>query len=110
MVLDHNADDKHSRIADKQHLNSQKRKMSQNMPQETQEKLVGAPRFHHQWYPDRLRMEKGFDESVVTALKKMGHEIEPRIGVGVTQNVMRIGDTLYGASDPRSSSSLAAGY
>jgi len=71
---------------------------------------AGAPRFHHQWYPDRLRMEKGFDESVVNALKKMGHEIEPRTGVGVTQNVMRIGDTLYGASDPRSSSSLAAGY
>ena len=71
---------------------------------------TNAPRFHHQWKPDRLRIEDGFDEAVLTRLQEMGHTIEPRSGVGVVQSVMRVGDVFHGASDPRSKTSLTEGY
>ena len=71
---------------------------------------TSSPRIHHQWKPDRLRMEEGFAPNVLEELREMGHEIEMLNSIGVTQSVMRVGDTLYGAADPRSGSSLAAGY
>jgi gamma-glutamyltranspeptidase/glutathione hydrolase len=48
---------------------------------------VAEPRFHHQWMPDRLMVEKGFDAALVEQLKRRGHHIE-RLGyVGVTQAI-----------------------
>ena len=71
---------------------------------------TNAPRFHHQWKPDRLRVEDGFDEAVLDRLKEMGHTIEPGSHIGVVQSVMRVRDVFYGASDPRSKTSLTEGY
>jgi gamma-glutamyltranspeptidase/glutathione hydrolase len=36
---------------------------------------AAAPRFHHQWDPDRLELEPGLDESVKIGLRKRGHEV-----------------------------------
>ncbi len=37
---------------------------------------VDAPRYHHQWLPDRLALEKGkFDISTIQALITMGYEV-----------------------------------
>ena len=37
---------------------------------------INAPRFHHQWMPDRIRMEAEFPESMEKALRARGHQVE----------------------------------
>jgi gamma-glutamyltranspeptidase / glutathione hydrolase len=37
---------------------------------------VNAPRFHQQWFPDRIRMEAEFPESMEQALRARGHEVQ----------------------------------
>ena len=37
---------------------------------------VNAPRFHHQWLPDVIRMEKGFSPDTIRLLEQMGHKID----------------------------------
>ena len=37
---------------------------------------INAPRFHHQWFPDRIRMEAEFGLSVEQALRARGYEVE----------------------------------
>jgi gamma-glutamyltranspeptidase/glutathione hydrolase len=36
---------------------------------------VAAPRFHHQWDPNRLEVEPGIDRGVVVELEARGHEV-----------------------------------
>ncbi len=41
------------------------------------EEAIDAPRFHHQWLPDEIQMEKDFaDEDVRNGLKLMGYKIK----------------------------------
>jgi gamma-glutamyltranspeptidase/glutathione hydrolase len=37
---------------------------------------VAAPRFHHQWMPDKLYVEPETTRDVVSALESMGHAVE----------------------------------
>src|SRR6266849_5650709 len=37
---------------------------------------INAPRFHHQWFPNRIRMEVEFPESMEQALRARGHDVE----------------------------------
>ena len=37
---------------------------------------VSAPRFHHQWVPDKLRVEPAIPADVVEALRARGHNVE----------------------------------
>ena len=37
---------------------------------------VHAPRQHHQWFPDRLRVEAGVEEEVRLDLEALGHRVE----------------------------------
>lgn len=37
---------------------------------------INAPRFHHQWFPDRIRMEGEFPLSMEQALRARGYEVE----------------------------------
>jgi gamma-glutamyltranspeptidase/glutathione hydrolase len=36
---------------------------------------VAAPRFHHQWDPDKLFLEPGADAALVEALRARGHDV-----------------------------------
>jgi gamma-glutamyltranspeptidase/glutathione hydrolase len=38
---------------------------------------VDWPRFHHQWMPDQLYLEKGISPDTATILRGMGHKIAP---------------------------------
>jgi gamma-glutamyltranspeptidase/glutathione hydrolase len=72
---------------------------------------VNAPRFHHQWLPDRILMEKTFPDDMETALNARGHATH-RVGhMGVVNAIAidpRSGDRL-GAADPRHDGA-AVGY
>jgi gamma-glutamyltranspeptidase/glutathione hydrolase len=70
-----------------------------------------APRMHHQWLPDELRIEEGFSPDTLKLLEGMGHTIKLQPTMGSTQSIMRRDDgALFGASDPRRPSALTAGY
>jgi gamma-glutamyltranspeptidase/glutathione hydrolase len=40
------------------------------------EEAVDAPRFHNQWLPDVLNVEKWFSPDTVQALLKMGYDVQ----------------------------------
>jgi len=62
---------------------------------------IGAKRVHHQWSPNTLYVEKGFDPSVVERLSKLGHEVV-QSGMGVSQAIQWTADGRWvGAHDPR---------
>ncbi|RRZ89852.1 gamma-glutamyltransferase [Erwinia sp. 198] len=72
---------------------------------------TNAPRFHHQWLPDQLRVEKGFSPDTLRLLEAKGQHVKVLPAMGSTQSIMIGPDgTLYGASDPRSVDDLTAGY
>jgi gamma-glutamyltranspeptidase/glutathione hydrolase len=70
---------------------------------------VAAPRLHHQWLPDEVRVERGFPDDVLVELKAMDHLIVEPMGqtsansIGVTPN------GPLGAPDPRTRGAEAAG-
>lgn len=72
---------------------------------------TNAPRFHHQWLPDQLRVEKGFSPDTLRLLENKGQHVKVLPSMGSTQSIMIGPDgMLYGASDPRSVDDLSAGY
>nr|WP_261642630.1 gamma-glutamyltransferase [Erwinia mallotivora] len=72
---------------------------------------TAAPRFHHQWLPDQLRVEKGFSPDTLKLLEAKGQHVKVLPAMGSTQSIMIGPDgTLYGASDPRTIDDLTAGY
>jgi gamma-glutamyltranspeptidase / glutathione hydrolase len=50
---------------------------------------VNKPKFHHQWLPDILYVEKGFPKPVIEQLEKMGYRVQEREPIGRTE-VIRI--------------------
>lgn len=62
---------------------------------------LAQPRFHHQWRPATLRMEKRMPVEIADQLRELGHEIQSVDGIGVSQGIQRVGDELVGAHDPR---------
>jgi gamma-glutamyltranspeptidase/glutathione hydrolase len=69
-----------------------------------------APRIHHQWLPDELRIEEGLSPDTLRLLKTMGHTIVRKDAMGSTQSIMRLPDGLYGFSDTRIRGAMTAGY
>ena len=42
---------------------------------------VDSPRFHHQWKPDMITMERGFSPDTIRLLEQRGHKVEAlRVG------------------------------
>ena len=69
---------------------------------------VGAPRFHHQWQPDRVIYERfAFNADTLRLLEAMGHEQLVQFpfafgrGIGDANSVMRVDGGLRGMADPR---------
>lgn len=69
-----------------------------------------APRVHHQWLPDELRVEEGISPDTLSLLRAKGHTIALKPTMGSTQSVMRVEGGLAGAADPRRQGALAAGH
>jgi gamma-glutamyltranspeptidase/glutathione hydrolase len=49
------------------------------------EEAVNKPKFHHQWLPDVVYMEKDFSAATIDSLKKMGYTIEVIDEIGRTE-------------------------
>ena len=73
---------------------------------------VAAPRFHHQWQPDRIVVERfGLSPDTVAALDAMGHEellvLPAGRNIGDANSVMRADGELLGMADPRNAGAAA---
>lgn len=71
---------------------------------------TSAPRVHHQWMPDELRVERGVSPDTLALLEQWGHTLTIEETMGGAQSILKGPQGFYGASDPRKPDSLAAGY
>src|SRR5262249_38371772 len=72
---------------------------------------INAPRFHHQWLPDQILMEKEFPSGMEAALNARGHATKRVTHMGLVNAIgidAATGERL-GAADPRHEGS-AQGY
>lgn len=73
---------------------------------------IGLPRFHHQWQPDKLYLERdGFPPETIAKLKAMGHNVFERDRYCEVMGIRFSSDGLYfgGTADKRGSG-FVAGY
>lgn len=76
----------------------------------TTENAIYTPKFHHQWLPDTLEVEKGFSATTREALEKMGYLVRQRSGIGRTEVIRVLPDgKLEGVADIRGEDG-AVGY
>lgn len=63
---------------------------------------LARPRFHHQWLPDELRIERGVGEEVLKELVRRGHKLNRVESIGASQAIGRnAAGEFSGAHDPR---------
>jgi len=70
---------------------------------------VDWPRFHHQWMPDQLYLEKGISPDTIAILRNMGYEIAADSGVARVEAIVNVNGWLEGAADTRGNAK-AEGY
>ena len=70
---------------------------------------VAAPRLHHQWLPDEVRIEHGFADETLAALKAKGHRVIEPMGQTSANSIAVTPTGLRGAPDPRTRGAEAAG-
>jgi gamma-glutamyltranspeptidase/glutathione hydrolase len=70
---------------------------------------VAAPRLHHQWLPDEVRVEHGFSEETLAALRAKGHRVIEPLGQTSANSIVVTDNGLLGAPDPRTRGAEAAG-
>lgn len=74
---------------------------------------VAAGRIHHQWLPDRTRMERlGFSPDTRRLYEAYGHTVRETDDIGSAMLVYRDPETgiVYGAADPRTEDGGAVAY
>ena len=63
---------------------------------------LALPRFHHQWRPDRIRIEASMPEQIKDTLVALGHKLDEQKEFGACQIIMRAKDGAFsGSHDPR---------
>src|SRR6266851_792830 len=70
---------------------------------------VAAPRLHHQWLPDVVRIERGFADDTIAELKAKGHQVIEPLGQTSANSIAVTPNGLLGAPDPRTRGAEAAG-
>jgi gamma-glutamyltranspeptidase / glutathione hydrolase len=84
------------------------------------QEAVNAPRFHHQWLPDVVNVEKYFSPDTLNALRKMGYKVQIGLGEGNQMTpywsdaeciaIDEKTGVRMGATDGRNSNGKAVGY
>jgi len=83
------------------------------------QEAVNAPRFHNQWLPDVVNVEKYFSPDTVNALHRMGYTVETGLHAGDTYGYWSDAECIAidektgdreGATDVRNSIGKAVGY
>jgi gamma-glutamyltranspeptidase/glutathione hydrolase len=70
---------------------------------------VSVPRFHNQWLPDKVFVERGFSPDTLSILRSKGHDVQQVNAMGSAQSIMWEGGRFYGVADPRKPDAKAIG-
>ena len=63
---------------------------------------VNKPKFHHQWLPDEIMVERNFPQAVIDSLEKMGYTVSKRGAIGRTDVIkVRPDKTMEAVGDIR---------
>ena len=67
------------------------------------ENAVNSPRFHHQWYPDEIKMEKDFikDSNLIFQLKTLNHNLNFVSSMNRVDAILVKNKKLFGGADRR---------
>ena len=66
------------------------------------EEAVNLPKFHHQWLPDNIRVEKNFPPATRSALEKMGYKLTDDSSIGRVEVIRVLEDhTIEAVADSR---------
>lgn len=76
----------------------------------TTEEAVNKPKFHHQWLPDDIKIEKSFPYPTRAALEKMGYKIVERGAIGRTEVIKVLPDGRFEAVADSRGDDAAEGY
>jgi len=69
---------------------------------------VNKPKFHHQWMPDEIGVEKSFPADLRLALEKMGYKITELNAIGRTEMILvKPNGKIEAAADKRGDDSVA---
>lgn len=71
---------------------------------------IDAPKFHHQWLPDEVFIEKDFNSSTKLALQKMGYLITERGPIGRTDGIRILPNKSKEAAADKRGDDSVAGY
>jgi gamma-glutamyltranspeptidase/glutathione hydrolase len=74
------------------------------------EDAVNKPKFHHQWKPDVIYVEREFPAAIRQSLQKMGYHIVEREPIGRTEVIEVLPDGSYVAIGDRRGDDAAEGY
>lgn len=70
---------------------------------------VNKPKFHHQWLPDEIMVERNFPQAVIDSLEKMGYTVSKRGAIGRTDVIkVRPDKTMEVVGDIRGDDSAEA--
>ena len=65
------------------------------------EDAVNKPKFHHQWLPDEIEIEREFDKTVAKQLEAMGYKLVERGHIGRTEVIQIKGNQIIAIGDKR---------
>jgi len=75
------------------------------------QEAVSAGRFHHQWFPEHISVERNaLDSLVILGLKDKGHKIRPRGAIGRVDAILVLKNGLLQAGADNRGDDYAAGY
>lgn len=71
---------------------------------------VNKPKFHMQWLPDQVYVEKDFPQDIVAGLERMGYKVVKRGQIGRTEVIRILEDGSMEAVGDKRGDDTAAGY
>jgi gamma-glutamyltranspeptidase / glutathione hydrolase len=71
---------------------------------------VNKPKFHHQWLPDEVYVEKDFPAAVIAALKAKGYKINIRGQIGRTEVIKVLPNKKFECAADKRGDDAVAGY
>jgi gamma-glutamyltranspeptidase/glutathione hydrolase len=76
----------------------------------TTEDAVYKPKFHHQWLPDEVSVERSFPASLRAELQKMGYKIVERTAIGRVEAIKVLSDGRFEAVADNRGDDAAEGW
>jgi gamma-glutamyltranspeptidase/glutathione hydrolase len=71
---------------------------------------VAAPRIHHQWMPDEVRVEPDILADMIFVLERRGNKVTQGAPWGSANSILVTQKNLQGVADPRSRGAKAEGF